>query len=296
MAKAALELFLAAQTELGECLVWDPARRVLWFMDITERTLHKLGWLSRRWTQHALPALGGGLVLAADGSLIAGLQTGVHRFEPNTGQITFIVDLEPGKPDHRLNEAKCDPQGRFWVGSISTLGRFPTGCLYRLSHAGEVVCVLNEISVPNALVWLQDGEHVVFADSARRVIWRFRYDPESGGLSEREVFADCSTDQGMPDGAALDAEGYLWVTEFGGGRVKRYDPQGRVVQMVTLPATQVTSCAFAGPHLTQLVIITTKRLLDPAARAAQVHAGDLFVLEPGVPGVHPHVFSGVMAP
>jgi sugar lactone lactonase YvrE len=285
------ELLLAAQTELGECPVWDPARRLLWFMDITERKLHTFGWQNQHWTQHALPALGGGLVLAADGSLIAGLQTGIHRFEPETGDLTFIVDPEPGKPDYRLNEAKCDPQGRFWVGSISTLGRFPTGCLYRLETSGEVVRVLEEIAVPNTLVWLPDGLHLVFADSARRIIWRFRYDPESGALSERAVYADCTADRGIPDGAALDAEGHLWIAEFGGGHVKRYDPKGQVVQIVDLPATQVTSCAFAGPNLAQLVIITTKRLLDPAARATQAHAGDLFVVEPEVPGVLPHLFA-----
>jgi sugar lactone lactonase YvrE len=285
------ELLLEAQTELGECPVWDPSRNVLWFMDITEKTLHRLDWWTRKWTRQALPALGGGLVLARDGSMIAGLQSGVYRLEPETADLTLIIDPERDRPDHRLNEAKCDPQGRFWFGSISTRGRFPTGCLYRLESTGAVTRVLEEISVPNTLVWLPDGVHLVFADSARRIVWRFRYDPESGDLAEQTVYADCSADRGMPDGGALDAEGHLWIAEFGGGRVKRYDPKGQIVQIVDLPATQVTSCAFAGPNLAQLVIITTKRLLDPHARATQTHAGDLFVLEPDVPGVLPHSFT-----
>jgi sugar lactone lactonase YvrE len=160
-----------------------------------------------------------------------------------------------------------------------------------METSGVVTRVLDKIAVPNTLVWLPDVEHLVFADSACRTIWRFRYDLQSGDLSERTLYADCTADRGMPDGAALDAEGHLWIAEFGGGRVKRYDAQGQVVQIVDLPTTQVTSCAFAGPNLAQLVIITTKRLLDPTARANQVHAGDLFVIEPEIPGILPYSFK-----
>ena len=285
------ELLLAAQTELGECPVWDHARGVLWFMDITEKELHSLQWTDIVWQRRPLPALGGGLVLARDRSLVACLQNGIHSFIPETDALTFMVDPEPEKPDHRLNEAKCDPQGRLWVGSISTLGRFPTGCLYRLERSGSVTCVLDQISVPNTLVWLPDGEHVLFADSARRLIWRFRYNADDGALGERDIFIDCSADPGMPDGGALDAEGHLWVAEFGGGRIKRYDPRGRIVHTIHVPATQVTSCVFAGPKLEHLVIITTKRLLDAAARAQQTHAGDLFVMEVDIPGAAPYLFG-----
>jgi|SRR5580700_1448164 sugar lactone lactonase YvrE len=291
MTNGSPELLLAAQTELGECPVWDPTRGVMWFMDIIEKRLHRFSWGDRAWTKCSLSALGGGLVLAKDGSLIACLQSGIYRLDPETRALNFIIDPEPDRPDHRLNEAKSDPQGRLWVGSISTLGRFPTGCLYRLDRSVAVTRVLSEIAVPNTLVWLPDGEHVLFADSARRLIWRFRYDPETGDLSDRGLFADCSADQGMPDGGALDAEGHLWIAEFGGGCVKRYDPRGQVVEITKLPATQVTSCAFAGPGLAQLVIITTKRLLEPAARSLQTHAGDLFIIEPKTPGVAPHLFG-----
>lgn len=285
------ELLVAAQTELGECPVWDPQRGIFWFMDITSKLLHELRWESRQCAARPLPALGGALVLSRDGSLIAGLQTGLHRIDPSAGTLTFMVNPQPDKSDHRLNEAKCDPQGRLWFGSISTLGRFPTGCLYRMEPGGSVQCTMEKISVPNTLVWLGDPGNVLFADSARRVVWRFHFDGESGAFSNRSVFAECHADRGMPDGAALDAEGHVWIAEFGGGRVKRYDPDGRVTHVVELPATQVTSCAFAGPGLRHLIIITTKRLLSAEERTLQTHAGDLFVVEPEVPGILPYLFG-----
>lgn len=284
------ELLLAAQTELGECPVWDAPRQTLWFVDITSRQLHSLRWDRTMWNKQTLPALGGGLVLGHDGMLITCLQTGIYRCDPDAKELTLLCDPQQGKPNHRLNEAKCDTEGRLWVGSMSTLGRFPTGCLYRQERSGVVATVLEGISVPNTLAWMPDNEYVVFADSARRTIWRFRYDPCTGDLRDRTVFADCAADRGMPDGAAVDVEGYVWVAEFGGGRVKRFAPDGRVVRTIELPATQVTSCAFAGESLTQLVIITTKRLLDPESRARQTHAGDLFLAEVDTPGLPPHLY------
>lgn len=284
-------LLVAAQTELGECPVWDDARACFFCMDITEKKVLRLDWRTKALTSVPMPALGGGLVLASDGRLLACLQTGVYWLDPDTGEFTFIVDPEPHKPDHRLNEAKADPQGRLWVGSISTLGRFPTSALYRVNKDTSIDVVISNISVPNTMVWLPSGEEMLFADSPRKVIWRYRYDPDSGALFDQRIFADCSDYEGMPDGAAVDAEGGVWVADFGGGMIRRYDQHGLISDRVELPASQVTSCAFAGAALDELVIITTKRLLSDAQRKTQVHAGDLFVVSPDVPGLPPHVIT-----
>jgi sugar lactone lactonase YvrE len=284
------ELLFAAQTELGECPVWDSGRDCLFFMDITEKALHRFDWASSAATRIDLPSIGGGLVLGRDGALLAGLQTGIYRVDPDRASISFIVDPEPDRPDNRLNEAKCDPQGRLWIGSMPTRDRSPSGRLYRMDKDGRIVAVLDEIVIPNALVWLND-EKMLFADSFRRVIWSFRYDGESGMIADRRVFADCRDEPGIPDGIALDAEGCLWNAQFGGGRVVRYAPDGRIIAAIPLPATQVTSCAFAGDGLKQLVVITTKRLLDDRSRHEQTHAGDIFVLEAPAPGAPAPMFG-----
>lgn len=285
------KLLLSAQTELGECPVWDAGRNTLFFMDIVGRKLHAYDWGSGQDRVLELPALGGALALAQDGRLIAGLQTGVHIIDPDTGSIKFLIDPEQDKPDHRLNEGKCDPEGRFWFGSISTVGRFPTGCLYRLETDGSVTKVLDDISVPNTMAWLRDGRHMIFADSVKKQIWGFTYDAESGSISDREVFIDVSDFQGIPDGVAVDEDDGLWIAEFGGAAVHHYSADGKPIEKVTLPASQVTSCVFAGPELRHLVIVTAKRLLDESGRKAQPHSGDLFVVEPGVRGLQPHLFK-----
>src|SRR5882724_5306796 len=98
-----LELLFPAQTELGECPVWDEARACLFFMDITQQQLHRLDWRTLTTVSTDLPALGGGLVLGRDGALLAGLQTGIHRIDPDRGSVSFLVDPEPDRPDNRLN-------------------------------------------------------------------------------------------------------------------------------------------------------------------------------------------------
>lgn len=285
------KLLLAAQTELGECPVWDPDRNTLFFMDIIRKKLHAYEWSSGIHRVLELPALGGALALARDGRLIAGLQNGIYMIEPESGAVEFVTDPEPNKSDHRLNEGKCDPEGRFWIGSISTLGRFPTGCLYRLEKNGSVSEVLSEVSVPNTMAWLPDSKGMVFADSVTKQVWRFQYDAGTGAISNREVFIDVSDFAGIPDGVAIDSEGGLWIAEFGGAAVHHFSAEGKRIGKVILPATQVTSCVFAGPDLQHLVIITTKRLLDEGGRKAQPHSGDLFVVEPGVRGLQPHLFG-----
>ncbi|URK86276.1 SMP-30/gluconolactonase/LRE family protein (plasmid) [Rhizobium sp. RCAM05350] len=285
------QLLLAAQTELGECPVWDPDRNTLFFVDIIGKTLHAFDWATGKDRILNLPALGGGLALASDGRLIAGLQDGIHMIDPDSGSIEFVIDPEGTKPDHRLNEGKCDPQGRFWIGSISTLGRFPTGCLYRLEEDGSVAQVLSEISVPNTMAWLPGGRQMVFADSVRKQIWRFDYDAATGAITNRAVFIDVGDFTGIPDGVAIDEDGGLWIVEFGGAAVHHFSAQGKPIDKITLPATQVTSCVFVGPELRHLVIITTKRLLDEGGRHAQPHAGDVFVVEPGVRGLQPYLFQ-----
>jgi len=283
-------LLLEAQTELGECPVWDATRNCLFFMDITERTLHRLNWGGAVASPLTLPAIGGGLALSRDGDLVAGLQTGIYRVDPDRGAISFLLDPEPDKPDNRLNEAKCDPAGRLWIGSMSVKDRSPSGNLYRVERDLRVTTVLSEIVIPNSLVWLND-ERVLFADSYKRLIWSFRFDLDTGSLSDRRVFADCSDQPGIPDGIALDAEGCLWCAQFGGGRVVRYSSDGRLTDSISLPATQVTSCAFAGERLQYLVIITTKRLLGQKERAEQTRAGDLFIVDTPTPGVPAAMFG-----
>ena len=68
-----------------------------------------------------------------------------------------------------------------------------------------------------------------------------------GSLGQRELFIRFEPEWGTPDGMTLDSEGGLWVAHWGGGRVSRFTPEGRFERSIALPASQITSCTFAGP-------------------------------------------------
>lgn len=274
---------LPLQCELGECPLWDDRRQALWLVDIMRCRLIRHDWEGRA-SEWPIPALGGGLGLREDGRLVVATQTGLWAFDPDglegPDAWAFLHPVDPS-PMQRLNEGKADARGRFWIGSINTLGRHPTGGLFRVER-GAVTRVLDGVAVPNCLVFA--GDHAFFTDSATRLVWRFAFDPDAGALTDRRVHLDLSADPGIPDGGCLDADGHLWVAQFGAGFVRRFDPEGREAARVALPVTQVTSLAFCGPDLDRLAVTTAKRLLSWEQRAAQPRAGDLFWIEPGARG------------
>jgi sugar lactone lactonase YvrE len=174
-----------------------------------------------------------------------------------------------------MNDGACDPQGRFWAGSMALDERSGAGNLYRLDPGGEVTTVLGGLTIANGLGWSPDGATMYHADSGPGTITAYDFDADSGQIERPRVIA--RSRRGVPDGLTLDDEGLLWVALFGGACVVRYDPAGREVARIALPVSQPTCCALVG---TRLFITTASR--DVAAR--EPHAGRLFAADVGVTG------------
>jgi sugar lactone lactonase YvrE len=282
---------LRLQTELGECPVWDHRTGTLYLVDIIRCRIIARDWASGGVVDWPLPSLGGGLALASRGRLVVGCQTGIFLFDPANGSYEFLTDPERDRPTVRLNEGKVDPQGRLWIGSMSTLGREPVGRLHCIRPDGRASVVLSGIVIPNTLCWLPGGTEALFADSWARRVMRYRYEPEMPSLLDPTIHVDLSDQPGIPDGVAEDREGGVWVAQFGAGLVRHVARDGSIDEVVELPVTQVTSCVLAGPAMDKLVIVTTKRLLDLDARDRQPTAGDLYVVEGVTPGMAASVFG-----
>lgn len=279
---------LDVQMELGECPLWDHRHNHLYWVDILGLQLYRMDWASGNLTQWPLPSLGGGLALLGERELVVAVQTGLFAFDPDDGQYRYLVHPSPDTPTHRLNEGKVDHHGNFWIGTISTLGRLPECGLFRISPKGVVTKMITDISVPNALTFTPDGR-VTFADSAQKLIWTYRFQPD-GALCDPEVFVDDGALGSIPDGAVLDTKGRLWNAKFGGGRVVAYEQEGQIVGEIGLPATQVTSCAFCGPECNYLAVTTAKRLLSDSERLRQRAAGNVFIFRTRAVGRQEPIF------
>ena len=278
----AAEPATTARYVFGEGLRWDGAQ-VLW-VDLMAGRLQRapLDRLEEpvvaevgRPLGAVSPATSGGLVLAAGQGL-------AHRAEDGT--LTELASLEPGT--HRMNDAACDPAGRFWAGSMAYDERESGGSLYRLELDGTVTVVRRGVSIANGPAWSPDGRTMYLDDSGRSVLLAYDVDPASGDLSRERVLVEFA--EGAGDGLTVDDEGHLWVAVFGGSAVHRYDPAGRLVATVPLPASQVTSCCLAEGRL--LVTTAAKGMEHPEPDAGRLFAAEVGMSAPGVAA-----YRGVLA-
>jgi sugar lactone lactonase YvrE len=191
-------------------------------------------------------------------------------------------------PSIRMNDGGCDPQGRFYCGTMAYDETPGAGTLYRLDPDGSVHMTLSGVTISNGLQWNRAGDTVCYADTPTGRVDRFDFDSASGAFTNRRPFAEISGG-GHPDGIAIDEEDGIWVALWGGSAVHRYDAAGRLVVVVELPVSNVTACAFGGPDLRTLFITTSRQGLDPDD---QPEAGAVFRYEAGVRGALQHAFAG----
>lgn len=277
---------------LGESPVWSTGEQALYWVDVRAPEIHRYDPASDAHKVWDMPEQIGSIGLATGGRLIAALRSGFYFFDTATEGLSPIFDPEPDLPAHRLNDGKMDRAGRFWCGSMSDPDRAPTGVLYRLDP--DLSCTATEagITIPNALCWSPDDTVMYFADSLEHVIRAYDFDAATGTMTNRREFVRVDAENGVPDGATVDAEGFLWSAHMRGARVTRYTPGGKIDRVIELPCENVTSCCFGGADLETLYITTARQRLSDDELAAQPLAGSLFAAEVGVRGMPEPVFGG----
>jgi sugar lactone lactonase YvrE len=223
------------------------------------------------------PRRGGGAVIAVERGFV---------LEDADGTLTTL-DPVWADPGVRMNEGGCDPDGRFWCGSMAYDQAPGAAALYRLDPDGSVRTELEGVTVSNGLEWSPDGSLAYYDDTATHRVDVFDYDRASG-LTGRRPFVQLG-DDGNPDGLTVDAEGGVWVALFGAGAVHRYTTAGVLDVVVELPTAQVTACTFGGPRRDQLFITTSREGMGPDD---DPFAGSLFRADVGVPGRPVREFAG----
>ena len=220
------------------------------------------------------------------GGAVIGVERG-FALEEDDGTLTHLGELWSDN-DVRMNEGGCDPDGRFYCGSMAYDERLGAGTLYRLDPDGSVHVVLENVTISNGLEWGPDGSRAYYNDTPTQRIDVFDYDGESG-LTGRRPFAEIPAEAGGPDGLTVDEEGGVWVALYASAAVRRYTPDGVLDEVIEVAAKQVTACTFGGSSLDQLFITTSREGLgggeDPLA-------GSLFRAAVGVAGLPVREFAG----
>jgi len=293
MTAPTVDVAFACPSELGEGAIWDEREQLLYWVDIVLNKVYAYNPANRSNLAYDVGESVGTVVLTEAGQLLLGLRSGIAWLDRHTGKLTRLVDPEPGKPHTRLNDGKCDPQGRFWVGSICEREPQFDGGLYCLDHDLSLKQRLSGIQCSNGLVWSKKEDRFYYIDTPTQEIWGFSYDAQTGNLRDKCVVATIPQQLGCPDGMTIDEQDHLWVALWDGGKVIRVDPQtGHVELEIPVPARNVTSVAFGGRELNQLYITTARAGLSPEARADQPLAGSLFHLTLPCRGVVAKRFGG----
>jgi D-xylonolactonase len=289
--KSEVDLACSVGAELGEGPVWVARDASLWFVDIKGRRLHRFDPVSgsrRAWDAPEQPGfvvpVHAGTGSGSAGTMLAGLKTGLHEFDPQTGEFSLFTRVEPHLPDNRLNDAMVCADGTLWFGSMDDLETRPSGSLYRLGSHGRCVPLDTGYVITNGPAFCPRGSTFYHTDTSERVVYAFDRD-DSGAISGRRVFVRIEDGGGLPDGTAVDVEGCVWIAMWGGWGVRRYSPSGVLLSRIRIPCSNVTKVAFGGPDYRTAFVTTAWKGLSASQRAEQPLAGDLFRFETDVPGL-----------
>lgn len=300
MSNPHITCLLEAKNKLGEGCLWDADGQCLWWLDIAPISkLHILDpatGATRHWT---FPMIVTCFSLAGGNRLLLGGEHGLFFFNPATGALTDFARPEIDRPHNRGNDGAADVMGRFWFGTmqqnIAPDGgdldiTQDSGALYRVGTDGVSKLMLDQVGVSNGPCWSPDNSTFYFSDSRNQVIWAFDFDIPSGSLSNQRVFND-SKAHGYPDGATVDAEGFLWSARWEGSCVLRIDPKGRIDRIIPMPVTRPTCVVFGGPALDTLYVTSSAANLPAGVLKAHPLSGGLFCFNPGTSGALKHRFG-----
>ncbi len=296
MPNPSVEIIADTVSGCGESPFWDRLRERLVWVDINGRAICNLqpstGAVERRATSDFPTAI----ALRQDRcDAVVSFANGVSLFDLETGAATPLAMPDP-TPGNRLNEAKCDARGRLWVGSMQTnlnpdgtmrpMDR-ASGALFRVDADGTVTQHSPfEIGISNTMAWTSDGATFYFGDTERNVIYAYDFNAEAGTVANRRPFFE-GYGYGAPDGSCIDDAGCLWNARYGGGRIVRITPEGKVDREMKLPVTNPTCCAFGGADLTTLFVTSARGSLGAAALVDNPAEGSLLAIEGlgrGLPG------------
>jgi len=283
---------------LGEGISWHQASSSwphagFFYVDINACQLHFVELASARRHSWDWPERIGWWIPAGIGQgWYAGFQSGIARVRllPCAEIVSWVCRPLEAQPSLRFNDAKADPMGRVWTGTMNWEDESrPDGALWRCGDTLDLLQIDSGYKVPNGPAILPEASLMLHSDSARRTIYAFDFDAAAGTLSNKRVWALLKEEEGYPDGMNFDAQGCLWLAHWGAGLITRRGLDGRVLDRVELPVKNVSNLAFGGDRLDRLWVTTARAGLSNLELAAQPLAGAVFeVLEHGAQGRMPY--------
>lgn len=291
-----VELVFDVQNALGEGSIWNHITQELWWIDIEGFTFNTYNPKTQKRRMIDVKQHIGTVVPSKDGlSAIVALRTGIHRLDLETEEMKFLVSPEVDTNSIRLNDGKCDPAGRFWVGSMHFNQTEYAANLFSISSDGNKVSskkMQDSVTISNGIIWSLDEKTMYYIDTKRGNVRGYDYEKSTGDISNERVVITVPDSLGYPDGMTIDAEGMLWIALWNGNCVSRWNPNtGALMQTIEVPAHNISSCAFGGENLDTLYLTSARLDTNEEELKIKPQSGGLFKVVPGVKGVKSYFFG-----
>ncbi|MEX6691174.1 SMP-30/gluconolactonase/LRE family protein [Danxiaibacter flavus] len=285
-------LILDARAELAEGPIWNYRENKLYWVDIDGRKLHIYDPETKEDRALETTEKIGTVVPMENGDVLVALQSGIHQMNTTTGELVFMTNPLPD-PEIRFNDGKCDPSGRFWVGSMHLKQIKGKASLYRMDADDVVHQMLDNVTISNGIAWSADKKTMYYVDTPTKKVDAFDYDDAAGNISNRRTVIHVPEGSGSPDGMTIDEEGMLWTALWGDFSVARWNPlTGELLGKVTVPVPQVSACAFGGKDLSTLYITTARENMSKEDLEKYPLSGSLFAVDLKVKGVKANFYKG----
>jgi sugar lactone lactonase YvrE len=276
---------------LGESPYWHAERKSCFWVDIEERKIFEHNWVTGATDFRNLPHRISLVVQDKDDQLILGLEGGIARYNFDADTLHWLIDLEKDKEGHRTNDGKVDSKGRLWLGTMHRSFNQGAGSLYVICENLNCQKRHTGVTISNGLAWSLDNTRLYYIDSPTNKVQCFQFDEKTGEIAYEKDVIHIPNKMGSPDGMAIDEEGMLWIAQWGGFGVYRWNPMdGRCIGKVELPIPQITSCAFVGPDLDHLLITSAREDLSMEDLEKYPTSGDVYSLKMPVRGMLPNKF------
>ena len=289
------DLLVDAKCTLAEGIQWRGDQQRLWWTDIHGCALWSCDEDGADAVRRETPERLGSFAFDPDGHLLCAFESGLFRWDLDSDRLDRLTDFEPTLPTTRMNDGRCDRQGRFIVGGMNEDGLKPISSVMRYA-GGRTETVLTGIGCSNSICLSPDGRRIYFADTPTGQIRRYAYDPDTGKLGAPSVFFDDTAPGGFPDGSCVDQDGTIWNARFNGGCVQQIHADGSAGRRILVGAPQVTCACFGGADMDKLFITSARENMSEADIAAHPLSGGIFVARPGAKGLPEDRFAKRLFP
>lgn len=276
------DLFSDYSCELGEGPFWDPKSNGLLWVDIIGQKILQQSYDQTGPNVINLAGNPGCAVLSNEGEVIAAINNSISLIDGIGSPLKVLAKTNEGS-GLRFNDGKCDPSGRFWVGSMDRNEKAPLGSLYSWRESEGLVEREKGVTVSNGMGWSPEQGLFYYIDSPTREVSVYDFDLSTGSIKNKRTFITFGQEDGFPDGMTIDNEGRLWIAFWGGAKIMCVNPDSKAIEeVINFPVSKITSCAFGGDRLDKLFVTSAKVDVNEMDEPL---AGKTFVFSPGVSGV-----------